>query len=153
MEISGIVLIEEMNTHCIHLYREGSFWKAYEQSAYLFVKHIRNYRTKLQYYKGINREVISIGFPDIVLPDIIKDSKVTLQSDRSTTLEVEDTIVPGDFLEWKAQTPLVQPSKKGKNIDNEEAGLLTAIRLFPVANKTPIECMQFITELQKSINC
>jgi hypothetical protein len=60
MEISGIIFIEEGNINCIHLYKEGSFWKAYEQSAYLFVKHIKNYQTKLRHYKSINREVISI---------------------------------------------------------------------------------------------
>ncbi|GHT52891.1 hypothetical protein FACS189440_22320 [Bacteroidia bacterium] len=36
MDISGIFFIEEGNISHIHLYKEGSFWKAYEQSAYLF---------------------------------------------------------------------------------------------------------------------
>jgi hypothetical protein len=50
VEISKIITEEEMNINCIHLYKEGSFWKAYEQSAYLFVKHIKNYRTRLRHY-------------------------------------------------------------------------------------------------------
>jgi hypothetical protein len=72
MEISGIVFIEEGNISHIHLYKEGSFWKAYERSAYLFVQHIKTYQTRLRYYKNIDQEIISIGFPDIALPKIFK---------------------------------------------------------------------------------
>jgi hypothetical protein len=153
MEIGGIIFIEEGNTNCIHLYKEGSFWKAYERSAYLFVKHLKNYQTKRRYYKNINQEIISIGFPDVALSGIIKDLKVTLQSDRLITLELKEEIVSSDFLEWKAQTPLLPSlkSKKKKGMDPEDTHFLTVIRSFSVANKTPMECMQFISELQNKL--
>jgi hypothetical protein len=81
----------------------------------------------------------------------LKDATVALRSDTQITLEMGDKIVPGDFSEWKSQTLLTSPSEKGEKTDQTEMRLMTALRLFPVANKTPIECMQFITELQRDI--
>jgi hypothetical protein len=78
MDISGIFFIEEGNTDRIYLYKEGSFWKAYERSAYLFVQHIQAYQTRLRYYKNIDQEIISIGFPDIALPKIFKTVETRL---------------------------------------------------------------------------
>jgi hypothetical protein len=54
MDILRIIQLEEENLSNVHLYKEGSFWKAYERSAYLFVEYIKPYRTKLRYYKNIN---------------------------------------------------------------------------------------------------
>jgi hypothetical protein len=89
MGISGVILIEDGNTNNIHLYKEGSFWKAYERSAYLFVHHIKPYRTKLRYYKNIEREVISIGFPDSALSGLVKDCKIIYRTETSLSIEFE----------------------------------------------------------------
>jgi hypothetical protein len=71
MDISGIVFIEEGNRQDIHLYQEGVFWKAYERSAYLFVRYIKAYRTKKRYYKSIAQDIVSISFPDIVFSGLL----------------------------------------------------------------------------------
>jgi hypothetical protein len=154
MEISGIIFIEEGNTNSIHLYKEGSFWKAYEHSAYLFVKHIKSYQTRLRYYKNIGQEVISIGFPDIALPTILEESNMIQQSETQVTLRLKEELVIEDFLVWKTQTPLTviqKASKQEQNKTEQDSYLSISILSFPVANKTPIECMQFIAELQKQL--
>ena len=152
MDISGIILIEDANTSHIHLYKEGSFWKAYERSAYLFVKYIRAYQTKLRYYKNINREIISIGFPDVALAGIMEKAKVALQSEVQVSLELKNEIVLDDFVAWKSQTPLTEIPKL-KNKPKEQTGsVLEAIRSFSLANATPLQCMQLIAELQKDLS-
>jgi hypothetical protein len=40
MSIDNIIKSEAINDGAIHLYLEGMFWKAYQQSAYLFVKNV-----------------------------------------------------------------------------------------------------------------
>lgn len=154
MDISGIFFIEEGNTNSIHLYKEGSFWKAYEQSAYLFVQHIKAYQTKLRYYKNIDQEIISIGFPDIALAKILEGHKIIRQSETGIEIQIElDESVSG-FREWKAQTSLTFPSKEGKKsreMTDQQHFWMMAICSFPIADKTPLECMQFISELQKSV--
>jgi hypothetical protein len=49
MSIQEITTIEDRNTGEVHLYKEGIFWKTYQQSAYLFtleVKHSRSSRSE-----------------------------------------------------------------------------------------------------------
>lgn len=47
---------ESKNTDRIYLYREGVFYKAYERSAYLFVKHIKPFMVKKRLVKSVKRE-------------------------------------------------------------------------------------------------
>ncbi len=163
MEISQIAFIEDGNFNCIHMYKEGSFWKAYEHSAYMFVKHIKSYRVKLHYYKNIKRELISIGFPDIVLASIIEGKKTPIRKDKEISIELNEVLEERDFQDWKDNC-----AKSIKNVQipgdmyqviqmfegdakDSYKQLLVAIRTFPLMNSTPMECMQFISELQKTL--
>lgn len=49
---------EQDNTHTIYFYREGVFYKAYEQSAYLFVHHVKPFQVKKRFVKSVKREVV-----------------------------------------------------------------------------------------------
>jgi hypothetical protein len=162
MEISGIIFIEKGNIDCIHLYKEGSFWKAYEQSAYLFVEYIKPYRTKLRYYKNINMNVISIGFPDVALANLIDKRKINFQSAMNISIDMEKKLEEEAFNEWKSKAILLnslvekemqsKERKQEKNATGNEDGYLRmAIRSFPTADRTPMECMQFLVEIQKLI--
>lgn len=51
-QISSILSREIHNLHCIYFYREGVFYKAYERSAYLFVKHVRSFQLKKKFIKN-----------------------------------------------------------------------------------------------------
>ena len=70
MIISEILQIESANTGCINLFKEGIFWRIHQQSAYLFIKQIKNLKALKKFYKNVNREVIYAGFPDAILPQI-----------------------------------------------------------------------------------
>jgi len=37
-KINEILVVEESNDSSIYLYKEGAFWKAYQQSAYPFLR-------------------------------------------------------------------------------------------------------------------
>lgn len=47
-----VLLKEQDNTHMVYFYREGVFYKAYEQSAYLFVHHVKPFQVKKKHING-----------------------------------------------------------------------------------------------------
>lgn len=73
MKTSDILTLELANKGEIHLYKEGVFWKAYQQSAYLFHTRVCPYQVKTKYIKCIGKSVASSGFPDSSLPHLFKE--------------------------------------------------------------------------------
>ena len=60
MKISEIVKREENNKDII-LHKEGMFWRAYEYSAYTFVKNIKQYNAKKKFIKKVNSDIVFIN--------------------------------------------------------------------------------------------
>ena len=57
MVILDILELEKDNKQLI-LHKEGLFIKAYERSAYLFTKHIKEYKLTKKFYKNVKQEVV-----------------------------------------------------------------------------------------------
>ena len=51
--------VELNNSGTLYFYREGVFYKAYEQSAYLFVKYVKPFQVKKRFVKSVKQEVAS----------------------------------------------------------------------------------------------
>ena len=76
-KINEILVVEESNDSSIYLYKEGAFWKAYQQSAYLLLKHCNvDYLVKHKYVKYVSTDVFYIGFPQSALQTLFKDDKL-----------------------------------------------------------------------------
>jgi hypothetical protein len=45
------------------LFKEGLFYKCYNEDAMLFVKKVRAYKVSRKYIKNVGAEVLSLGFP------------------------------------------------------------------------------------------
>ena len=45
------------------LFREGLFYKCYNQDAMVFFKYVKDYKVTAKYIKNIKSEVLSLGFP------------------------------------------------------------------------------------------
>jgi hypothetical protein len=58
----NILELEKENKQII-LHKEGLFIKVYERSAYLFTKHIKEYKLTKKNYKNAKQEVVYLGFP------------------------------------------------------------------------------------------
>ena len=69
MKISEIVKTEQENIQIV-LHKEGLFYRVYERSAFLFVKHIKEYQVIKKYYKNVKQEVAYLGFPQHVFSKI-----------------------------------------------------------------------------------
>jgi len=55
----------------MYLFKEGMFYKAYNQNAMWFVQQIKRYNVTVKYIKNIQQEVFSIGFPTLLCEYIL----------------------------------------------------------------------------------
>lgn len=67
MKMSEIYALEELNKSSIYLYLEGSFFKAYEKSAFRFCKKFRECKVSAVHSSSLACDIVRIGFPKIAL--------------------------------------------------------------------------------------
>lgn len=161
-QISSILSREIHNLHCIYFYREGVFYKAYERSAYLFVKHVRSFQVKKKFIKNVGNEVVSIGFPTNSIGNYFSQSSIK-EDDNEVKVELDTELDPLEFASWKKSIELTsETNKKSKSVlsshqhiestDNAtECAVVMKIKTFPIEGKTPLDCMLFLSELKKTL--
>jgi hypothetical protein len=113
----------------------------------------------------INAEVVSVGFPHTVLAFFTQSS--ALAEDREGIVlnvrifRLQSAIDMHAFEEWKSGIQLwVKESSTGKkNVTSAADGIVIVkndvidlVRKFPIASKTPVECMLFLDTLQQKIS-
>lgn len=142
------------NGSFIRLYPEGAFYKAYERSAWLACMYLGNLLIKKRFVKKVNLEVISVGFPKSSLDKWsggrrieTDDDYVTIILEDSEILECSEEV----FQKWKDSTGN-QGERKAENNGNEFEEIHDRILSFPIENKTPMECMMFLSELKALLN-
>jgi hypothetical protein len=144
----------------VFLYKEGVFWVAYEQSAYYFWKQ-KGYKATKKLVKLIKDEVVSIGFPPNALSAFMEtahDLESYEMHDNSYVLHLKEPVDAAAFQEWRSQLPL-QESPAVTKVPKPEIPapstsaelILAKLRDFPLADKTPVECMIFLSELKRWI--
>lgn len=52
---------------CIYLYLEGTFWRAYEWSAWLFIRYVKEFRLTHRQSRNIEQSFVLLGFPATTL--------------------------------------------------------------------------------------
>lgn len=159
MTTKEIFSAEIANTDKIILYKEGIFYKAYEKSAYAFVLRLNPYATKKKFIKVISSYVVSIGFPMSSLDKFKDQLEILERTDERIVIKTDD-IDTTEFEAWKETLPIHEPKPKEvvSQVEEPKAEVLNhsriveMIRSFAVENKTPIECMIFLSEIKKMMN-
>jgi len=149
----------------IHLFKEGVFWIAYEQCAYWF--HLqKGYKPTKKLVKVVGQEVVSVGFPESVLERLTElhngtdGTNGTLVSvgDKMKVFALNEEIDLKKFEEWKSGLSLTVKKEATSEIlgtgGTDEAmeknkTIEERIKAFDLWNKTPMDCMTFLTELKK----
>jgi hypothetical protein len=133
----------------VHIYKEGVFWIAYEQSAYYFWLE-KGYKPTKKLIKTVGKEVVSVGFPQNILdkPDSIGHCLLEKDESNVKTFLLEKPIDPDAFEEWKAnlEADVVRNAPVAA-----ESTFVEQILTFPLSDKTPLECMLFLSELKKQL--
>ena len=156
MKIKDILKIEQENNSSIFLHKEGLFWRAYERSAYLFTLYIKVYQITKKFYKNVNSEIIYLGFPNNSLEQILQTvNEKNVQKNEKQIIINNYQFDISQFISWKNKISIIKNSKNPETFEKfqqPENNIFKKIRNYPIASKTPIECQQFLIEIQKEIN-
>ena len=70
MTVKEIIEIESANTGSINLFKEGIFWRSYNQSAMRMYEHFYPYKVIVKYVKKVQQKIYYCGFPENSLNNI-----------------------------------------------------------------------------------
>lgn len=152
----------------IRLFPEGTFYRAYEWSAWLCVRYLQDFKPTKRKFKSEDSSVVFIGFPVSSLEKYTPSgASVSVGADKSAVLTLPEEVFQGvtdagqlqtDFGDWKNSVPQTETAKKDAAIDHSAAsrpGRLTDIMhrilAYPIEQKSPLESMQFLAEIKRSI--
>jgi len=153
----------------IHLYKEGTFIRAYNWSAWLCCRYLNGFKVNKRSYNGIDKPVAYIGFPETSISKWVKSPRLLEQVDEKHLVLVLD-MAPADLDEnamrtmyesWYNDIPLQeQKSKVDKRIPAEVCathpssltGVMQKVIAYPVESKSPIDCMLFLSEIKKELS-
>jgi hypothetical protein len=163
--------IVHSDARTVNIYKEGLFWIAYEQSAYYFWQK-KGYKLTKKFIKSIRQEVVSCGFPQNALDSLVgEDEKsfvLTTDTPHLKTFLLENPMDLDAFEEWKTDLPLASfrggstntPDAQSHTYDlshisppfgRDQREIMEKLSAFPLADKTPMECMLFLSGLQKEL--
>lgn len=160
------------DTECrqVHLFQEGTFYRAYERSAWLVVTYISPLKPTRRNVKGQEESIVFCGFPVTSLPKYTPEGcAAVLQEDKSMLLSLPDTLYPAvsaveeeqeRFSNWKQSVPLSENKKdahKESIIDAARAPMrlteiMQQILAFPIEQKSPMEAMVFLSEIKQNLS-
>ncbi|MDD4116284.1 MAG: hypothetical protein PHG27_11945 [Massilibacteroides sp.] len=156
------------------LHLEGIFWKAYEWSAFRFVREIKSYKVQKRYVKQLKREIVSLGFPQEVLERILPlGCSLVSKEEKCAVVRVSESGTTDAFNVWKAnveegekkEQPMQPQSlavvqeefvdygaslltKAPPDKKTASAKVIEKLQAFQVEVASPIQCMMFVSELQ-----
>ena len=141
------VTLQKQDTTKIFVFKEGLFYKAYNEGAFLLKD--KNYKITVKQIKSIENEVLSIGFPISVL-EKLKENRQIEEYDNYCSLQSNIVFSLLLYEEWYQNQ--ITNIKRVDSKYLEEYTLKDTIKNYPLANKTPIEVFIWVAELQKLIS-
>lgn len=170
-DLKTIVEKEKIRTNIddkrkVFLYKEGSFLRAYEWSAWLCSRYISEFKVTHKMVKSLNQSVAYIGFPVTSLEKFMPEGSVsdmTVLSEPWFSLPhqmVDSGLDLDAFEKWKNSFPVSEAKKKEEDkptfseSNAPSGGLFSMAKRiveYPVESKSPLECMYFLIELRKQV--
>ena len=153
------------NANEIKLYKEGIFWVAYEQSAY-YIWQKKGYKATKKLIKTLGQEIMSVGFPQSSYETFTHTFDPVLEKDEAyfKIFSLDKAIDMDAFQQWKAHMPgrdvarristapamtEIVPEQLEMQESSKENRIYQKLYDFPLENKTPMECMVFLSEIKK----
>lgn len=151
---------EQHNERTVKLWTEGIFYAAYERSAYLFVSGVKPYQVRREFIKAVDSDVVEIGFPKSVLPQL--PYKATDCGDGSMMLILDTPIDEQAFQLWRQRIVLTATAPPAADAQSSalappvgqslaEHAVAERIRQLNMAEMTPMQCMVLLAELQNDL--
>ena len=128
--ISEKLKLETANSQTVRLWPEGTFYKVYERSAYLFVTRLRPYEVKRRYVDKVGGDVEQQEEKVYRFYGIVGTPDMSLVSDPKPKAKQEPLA--------NAQTEIENP-------------VISALLSFDLSMSTPMDAMNLISTLQKQL--
>lgn len=106
-----IIEFEETNTGVIRLYLEGSFYKAYERSAFAFCTRIKDYKVLRKESKTLGRDILYVGFPMTALDRTLGNAMTRRVSDTTLDVVLSYPMNENEFFQWRDAQEVEQASR------------------------------------------
>lgn len=157
----------------IYLWPDGTFYRAYEWSAWLCVRYIRQFKVTKRMFKALKTDMLFIGFPQTSLEKFKPETAVVNElPDKCVVLVLpevmvtpdSDSTLEADYQNWRTTIPLAE-SKEAKISAEQQSlparanngsvsmtGIMKQILEFPVESHSPIDCMLFLVDVKKYIS-
>ena len=145
MTILDKVTLQQQDTTKIFLFKEGIFYKAYNEGAFLLKD--KNYKVAVKKIKSIENEVLSIGFPVSVF-EKLKDEFVFDFFEWYAVYNTNTFFDKELYINW--HNKVVKESFKTSKTETEY--IVEQLKKYPLANKTPMEVFMWVANLQKTLS-
>lgn len=149
------------------LYKEGLFYKCYNEDAMVFAKLVKPYRVSVKYIKSVGAEVLSLGFPasevsrgNLTLNMLCKALGATNYEGEgeNVTFHLKEDVKQG-YESWRnaivmESTAQYTTKPNNSNVTISEPNnteLVAMIKTFDLANSTPMQGLNFIQQLKKEV--
>lgn len=157
----------------IYLWPDGTFYRAYEWSAWLCVRYIRQFKVTRRMFKAMKTDMLFIGFPQTSLEKFKPETAVVneLPSKCIVLILPEVMVAPdsgstleADYQNWRTTIPLAEGKETKLSAEQQSlsgrantgsvsmTGIMKQILEFPVESHSPIDCMLFLVDVKKNIS-
>lgn len=160
---------EMVDYRTIHLIPEGTFYRAYEWSAWLCHRYVSQFKPTHRLLKNTEDSVVFVGFPMTSLERHTPEgATVAEQEDKTVAVILPETVfgekvtieqLQMDFANWKKSVPLVKTKEQGtknqdKNVKSEASveEVLKRILAYPIEQHSPMEAMAFLSEIKQQLS-
>ena len=154
----------------VHLFREGTFYRAYEWSAWLCVSYFTELKVTHRLLKG-GEDIIFVGYPltsldrytpqgALISPAGEKSIEMALPADVFAP-DADSESLQKAFEDWKQCQPLTEASKKKaeeekvraeRNAHPRLTDVMLRILAYPIEQHSPMECMAFLSDIKQQIS-
>jgi len=163
------------NRAVIHLYQEGTFYRAYNWSAWLCHRFVSQFKVTHKELKNIEGTVLFVGFPVSSFDKFFPDTSLVEVGDKAKDIRLSAASVPDemtleimttDYETWRSSIPLTVSNEKQKEhsgavmsqLMSEQkptsitiTSIMQQILAFPLEQKTPLDCMLFIADVKQQL--
>lgn len=138
----------------LYLFKEGMFYKVYNQNAMWFVNFIKPYKVAIKYIKNIQKNVYSIGFPINYLNNLSLQPMAVQNTENSIPQLIcytikQQPIKQKEYINWCASLPNQNQPITLKT--NRHTNIITQLQNFEMATTTPIQAFEFLLQLKKTL--
>lgn len=130
---------------------EGSFYKAYQESAWLACGLLHRFKAFRRFVRKAGCEVVYVGFPKSSLEKFVAGRRYEMKGDTvQVYLNDDEPELSEDYATWLASIPIISLNNSTEKQDSLRA-LCQKVLDYPLEESTPMACVVFLAELRKQI--